>query len=81
MVNVTYLPEFRKKFEKLKDNALKRRIISQIEKIKSNPDVGKPMRFERKGTRELYIHPLRLSYYTEDNNLICILDLYHKDEQ
>jgi len=38
------------------------------------------MRYERKGTRELYITPFRLSYKIE-NNIIYIIALYHKDFQ
>jgi len=51
-------------------------------KIIQNPDVGKPMRYARKGTREVYIKPFRLSYaYISEEDKIIFLDLYHKDEQ
>ena len=67
---------------RLKDSLLKERIIKQIEKIKINPEVGKLMRNVRKGTRELYIKPFRLSYeFLKDQNVVYILDLYHKDDQ
>ena len=47
-----------------------------------NPQVGKPMMHGRKGTREHYIPPFRLSYeYFKDKDLGYILDFYHKDEQ
>jgi len=40
------------------------------------------MRHARKGTRELYIKPYRLSYaYIKEENKIIFLNLYHKDEQ
>ena len=40
------------------------------------------MRFYRKGTREVYISPYRLSYaYLKEEDKIIFLDLYHKDEQ
>ena len=82
MVEVIWEPRFKEIFSKIKDNLLKERVIKQVEKIKINPEVGKPMRNVRKGTRELYIKPFRLSYeFFKDNNLIYILDLYHKDEQ
>ena len=51
-------------------------------KIKENPEIGKPMRFSRKGTREIYISPFRLSYlYDYAKQVVYILDLYHKDKQ
>lgn len=80
MVDVVFDPFFKKKFKKIKDGGLKKRVIKQIYKIKDNPKIGKPMKYSRKGTRELYISPFRLSYKIE-NNVIYVLDLYHKDEQ
>ena len=82
MVKVIFTEKFQKLFSKIKNSLFKERIIKQIEKIKSNPEIGKPMRFGRKGTRELYIKPFRLSYaYFKAENKIIFLDLYHKDEQ
>ncbi len=82
MVEVTFTEEFKTIFYNIKDNLLKERIIKQVEKIKQNPEVGKPMRNVRKGTRELYISPFRLSYeYLKNRNLVYILDLYHKRKQ
>lgn len=79
MVEIIFLDKFKKTFSKMKDNALKIKIIKQIEKIRGNPEVGKPM---REGTRELYIKPFRLSYeYFKDKNLIYILEIYHKKKQ
>ena len=43
---------------------------------------GKPMRHNRKGTREVYLPPFRLLYaYDKTNEIIVILDFYHKDNQ
>ena len=82
MVTAEFNSDFQKSFSKIKDSALKERIIKQIEKLKENPELGKPMRYVRKGTRELYISPFRFSYiYVKEQNKIIILDLYHKDEQ
>ena len=82
MVEVIWTQEFKEFFSKIKDNLMKEKIIKQIEKIKNNPEVGKPMRYGRKGTREVYIKPFRLSYsYLPQENLIYILELYHKKEQ
>ena len=80
MVEVIFDPDFRKDFKKIKDNSTKEKIIKQISKIKDNPEIGKPMRYGRKKTRELYISPFRLSYKVEGDT-IYILALYHKDLQ
>ena len=82
MVEVEFTSEFRAIFLKIKDQTLKDKIIKQLKKIKNNPEVGKPMRNVRKGTRELYIKPYRLSYiYNISEKIVYILDLYHKKEQ
>lgn len=72
MVELIFDYSFEKNFKKIRDKALKDKIIKQISKIKENPKIGKPMRYARKGTRELYIHPFRLSYKAE-NNIVYIL--------
>ena len=82
MVNVTFTDEFKQIFLKIKDSSTKDQILKQIEKIKVNPEVGKPMRYGRKGTRELYSKPYRISYeYIKSQDHVYILDLYHKDKQ
>jgi mRNA-degrading endonuclease RelE of RelBE toxin-antitoxin system len=82
MVNVQYDSSFERVIRKIKDTALKERIKKQIQKIIENPEIGKPMRYTRKGTREVYVPPFRLSYsYLKNDDVIVFLDLYHKDEQ
>ena len=81
MVEIRFAKKFSTIFSKLKDDLLKTKIKKQIQKISENPDIGKPMRNIRKGTRELYIKPFRLSYIKINNDLIYILDLYHKKRQ
>ena len=82
MVTVILDSQFKKKFKRIKYKGSKILIIKQIKKLKDNPNIGKPMKYSRKGTREIYINHYRLSYsYIEKDNLILILDFYHKDEQ
>lgn len=81
MVEIRFDKCFVDIFSKL-DCSIKEKVQKQIKKIVENPQVGKPMRHDRKGTRELYIRPFRLSYaFFLDKNLVYILDLYHKKEQ
>lgn len=80
MVDVIFDPNFKKDFQKIKNKSIKEKITKQISKIKENPNVGKPMMYGRKGTRELYIAPFRLSYKVV-GDIVYILSLYHKDEQ
>jgi len=82
MVVISFSIKFKNIFSKIKDKLIKIKIIKQIEKLKENPEFGKPMRYTRIGTREIYISPFRLSYsYLPKENKIIILDLYHKKKQ
>ena len=82
MVKVSYTNIFEKRIKKIKNQSLKTQIIKQIGKIIENPEIGKPMMHNRKGTREVYVVPFRLSYsYIEKEDKLIFLDLYHKDEQ
>ncbi|MEA2045643.1 MAG: type II toxin-antitoxin system RelE/ParE family toxin [Euryarchaeota archaeon] len=67
---------------RIKDDSVKGQIKKQIKKVIENPEIGKPMRYARKGTRELHIGSFRLSYaYLKSKNKIIFLDLYHKNNQ
>jgi len=80
MLKIEHKETFIKKISKIKDKKTKEKIIKQIEKIIENPTIGKPMKFTRKGTRELYVQPYRISYAFLKNTII-FLDFYHKDKQ
>lgn len=82
MVEVFFGDNFTAALSQIKDQLTKTRIRKQIEKLRQNPQAGKPLRYERKRTRELYIKPFRLSYvYLPSEDRIVLLDLYHKKKQ
>jgi len=79
MVTVAYGASFERT---IRDITLKERLKAQIIRTVNNPETGKPMRYSRKHTREVYISPYRLSYcYDREKDLLVFLALYHKDEQ
>jgi len=74
-------PRFIQQVKKI-DGSLIERVQKLIKKIIDDPETGKPMRFDRKGTREVYLPPFRLSYsYDKDKEILYLLEVYHKDEQ
>ncbi|ABS54923.1 hypothetical protein Mboo_0403 [Methanoregula boonei 6A8] len=82
MVTVAYHPHFEKTIRKISDARVREHVKQQIIKVIENPSTGKPMRYCRKQTREVYIPPFRLSYwYDKRQDTIVFLALYHKDEQ
>jgi len=69
---------FVKTFNKL-DKIFQKRVAKLIQKLIENPATGKPMRYGRRGTREVYIKPFRLSYiYLQKERQITLIDIYHK---
>ena len=79
MVKVIFDDKFERTISKIKDNSVRDSINKKVKKIIENPEVGKSMRNVRKGTREIYLKPFRLSYsYKVNENFVYILDLYHK---
>ncbi|MEN7982093.1 MAG: type II toxin-antitoxin system RelE/ParE family toxin [Nanoarchaeota archaeon] len=82
MVEVRFDKKFIFIFSKIKDNLFKLKVTKQIKKMVKNPEIGKPMKYIRKGTREIYIKPYRLSYeYNEKDKIIYVWELYHKKFQ
>jgi len=64
------------------DGSLIERVQKLIIKIINDPEVGKPMRLDRKDTREVYLPPFRLSYsYNKEKDILYLLEIYHKNEQ
>ena len=82
MVKIDFDENFKRTISKIKDMSIRSRVEKLLLKIRDDPEIGKPMKHNRKGTRELYLPPFRLSYaYDKNNDIVVILDLYHKDEQ
>lgn len=77
MVRVIYSKKFEKDVKKVRDNALKERLIKQVEKIIKNPDIGKPLRYNLKGERSVYVTPYRLVYAVIDDK-IYLLRFQHR---
>ena len=82
MVKIDFDENFKRTISKIKDSSIKERIEKLIIKIRNNPQIGKPMKHNRKGTREVYLPPFRLSYaYNNMSDTLIILEFYHKYEQ
>ena len=82
MLDIKYEDSFIDFIRKMKDNSIKERVKKLAKKIVENPEIGKPMMHDRKGTREVYLKPFRLSYsYLKNENKLVFIDIYHKDNQ
>ena len=82
MLRIEHSKDFLKTISKIKDPVFKEKVIKHVDKIIENPEIGKPMMYSRKGTREVYISPYRLAYaYIPSENKIIFLEVYHKDSK
>ena len=82
MLTVEYHHNLLKTIAKIHDDSVKQQVKNKMKKIVENPVIGKPMRYARKNTREVYIGSYRLAYsYSKTEEKIIFLDLYHKDDQ
>ncbi len=81
MVTVIFDEHFQRIISKIKDQEVQKSIKNKIRKIVETPEIGKPMRNVRKGTREVYVGYFRLSYnYHRKIGTIEFLDFYHKSK-
>lgn len=71
MVEVIYTEKFEKEVKKL-DFSLKQKVIKQIEKIIQNPNIGKPLKYNLKGERTIYVKPYRIIYAFKENTIFFL---------
>ena len=76
MVEIIYTDKFEKEVKKL-DSSIKIKVIKQIEKIIQNPKIGKPLRYDLKGERTIYVKPYRV-IYSFNKNTITFLRVKHR---
>ena len=76
MVEIIYTEKFEKEVKKL-DISIKEKVIKQIGKIIDNPETGKPLKYNLKGERTVYVKPFRI-IYSFFNNILYFLRFEHR---
>ena len=71
MVEIIYTDKFEKEVKKL-DSSIKIKVIKQIEKIIRGPKKGKPLRYNLKGEKTIYVKPYRIIYSFNQNTIIFL---------
>jgi addiction module RelE/StbE family toxin len=79
ITEIIWTQKFEDEFKKIRDRNTQDKIEKQIKKIRFNPNFGKPLRYDFKGERTIYVKPFRLIYKVEDDKLI-LLRFEHRDE-
>lgn len=78
VTKVVFTESFRKAVHKLKDAAVKERINKQVAEIVQRPDIGKPLKFQKKGDRSVWLPPFRI-IYAIDGDTLFFLDFDKRD--
>lgn len=79
MVEIIWTDTFKDEVQKIRDNSVKERVRKQIAKLVDNPEVGKPLRFDSKGERTIYIKPYRLIYSLVGETIYLLRFEHRKD--
>ena len=69
ITQIVWSDQFRKEVTKIKDNRLKEKLQKQIQNIVESPELGKPLRYNLKGERTVYVKPYRLIYAFQGTTL------------
>ena len=83
MYNIVLLPDPKKFYKKLfiSNKELFRRIDNELEALKSNPFLGKPLKDKLKGKYSLRVGVYRIIYSIEKRKLnIYVLEIGHRRE-
>ena len=79
VMNAIFTDAFERSVRKIKDASIKERVKDQVKEIISRPDIGKPLRFQRKGERSVRVPPFRIIYAVEGNT-VYFLDFDKRDK-
>ena len=79
-MQVSRTDKFEREVKKIRDSSLKEKIKKQIEKAVNDPNIGKPLRFQYKGERTVYVKPYRL-VYSWDGETLTFLRFEHREKE
>jgi addiction module RelE/StbE family toxin len=77
-IKVIYTEEFKRDLRKVKDNKIQARIKKTIQKVKDDPEAGKPLKYELSGLRSIRIQPFRILYELR-NDVIILHKFDHRE--
>lgn len=77
-LEIIFSKEFRKDFRRIKDNALRTRIIKAIKKLEKKPESGKPLKYGFRGHRRLLVKPFRIIYRIDRGRILVNLFEHRK---
>ena len=77
--HIVWSDKFRKEIAKIKDSKIKEKLQKQIQNIVECPEIGKPLRYDLKGERTIYVRPYRL-IYSHHGTVLYLLRFEHRTQ-
>ena len=77
-MEVTFSDDFNRKYNKIKNEALRLRLLKVIKKLRDFPYSGKPLRHNLKEHRNIRVRPFRIIYRIEEDSIVVICFDYRK---
>ncbi len=78
-MDILFSEEFKRDFQKIKDQSTRLKIIKQLKKLSEMPEAGKPLKYEWKNHRSVRVPPFRIIYRLEKNVIIINCFDHRKD--
>jgi addiction module RelE/StbE family toxin len=69
-MEIIFSEEFRKDFQKIKDQTTRLRTIKQLKKLEELPEAGKPLKYEWKNHRSVRVPPFRIIYRLDEDKIV-----------
>jgi addiction module RelE/StbE family toxin len=79
IAQIVWSDKFKKEVTKIKDSKLKEMLQKQIQNMVESPQLGKPLRYNLKGERTVYVKPYRL-IYAYQGTVLYLLRFEHRKE-
>jgi addiction module RelE/StbE family toxin len=79
ITQIIWSDKFKKEVTKIKDSKLKEKLQKQIQNIVESPQLGKPLRYNLKGERTVYVKPYML-IYAYQGTILYLLRFEHRKE-
>lgn len=71
-VKILFTDEFKRSIQHVKDTTTRRRVEELIDKIRTDPFCGKPLKYDLKGMRSVRMKPFRIIYLIEGDAAILL---------
>jgi len=78
-MEIIFSDSFKKDFRKIKDKALRLRVINHLKKLGNLPESGKPLQYDLKNHRTVRVPPFRIIYRLEEEKIIVLCFDHRKD--